>query len=132
MAGLLTHLFVSVLGGLVIIYFSKKWFYGAVFAIGQLMPDILDFGVVGIKLLSVDPSLIVRDSWFAPLRVFGHNIFNWFAICAILFIIVFLVFHLIKVKIPKKYFYSSILIFFISVSVHLVLDIFIQERSPWI
>jgi hypothetical protein len=133
MAGLLTHLCVSLVCGLAIAYYFRKWIYGGVFALGQLTPDLIDFGITGIKTGSLNPSVIIRDPWFNPLRLFGHSAFNWLVIFAIIFFLIFFVSILFR-KLEKHKFilYFSLVFFLGGVFVHLLLDRLIQERSRWI
>ena len=77
MAGLTTHLIIVFVVGISIWIFSKKWYYGAAFGLGHLIPDLISFGITGIKQKSLDPGIIMTNPWFSPLAGFSHNAFNW-------------------------------------------------------
>lgn len=129
MAGLLTHVIVSFFGGGILFYFFRNWIYGVGFALGQFMPDLIDFGITGIKIFSFNPTIIVRDVWFYPLKVFGHSPFNWAIIFAGAFFLSFIIFR-------KKEFrfkiYNTLIFFLAGVFVHLALDKLILEVNHWI
>ncbi len=80
MAGLLTHLGVAFFGFLIIsfiFYKSKnKFIYGLAFSLGHLIPDILDYGIAGIKQGSLNPNIIMTNPLFRPLAILGHTFSN--------------------------------------------------------
>jgi len=139
MPGLLTHLGVGVIGFLIIyfaFYKSKtktKVIYGLAFAIGHLLPDLVDFGLLGIKMGSLNPSEIMKNPLFDTLAVFGHTLSNWLII-ALIFVSIFLFLYEIE-KISKKSLIAIIIatvLVLIGIAVHLKLDLLIQEKSYWI
>lgn len=133
MAGVLTHLTISLIGFLIGTYIFKNWKYGIGFAIGHVIPDVIDFGILGLFTGSLNPAEIMTHPWFRPLAVLGHTWWHW-AIFGVVCFVIFLVLYKFK-KISKKNFYifSIILIFFlVGVGVHLIVDRLIIETSYWI
>ncbi len=133
MAGLTTHLIIVLVVGISVWIFSKKWYYGAAFGLGHLIPDLISFGVTGLKQKSLDPGIIMTNSWFSPIAAFSHNPFNWLMIVLVVWL-VFVLLYSFK-KINKKTFASSIstIIFFVvGLVLHLIADKLIQETNYWI
>ncbi len=132
MPGLLTHLITALIGFAAIIFIFKNWKYGIAFAIGQLIPDVIRFGVTGIFGKAYSFNEIVAHPLFWKLS-FTHEIYFWSLIFAVGFVSIFLA-HQFK-KINKKTFWNwfcANLSFLIGVGIHLVLDFLIIEKSYWI
>lgn len=139
MAGLLTHICAGILGFL-IIYFAfyksrpiKKIIYGTLFIFGNILPDLIDFGILGIKMGSLNPNEIMKNPLFDAFALWGHTFSNW-AIIALIFVAIFLFLYEIE-KISKKSLITIVIttiLVLIGIAVHLRLDILIQERSYWI
>jgi hypothetical protein len=139
MAGLLTHLGAGIIGAL-IIYFAfykskpkKKIIYGLIFILGNIVPDLIDFGVLGIKMGSVNPSKIMQNPLFDAFALLGHTFSNWL-IVALIFIAIALFLYEIE-KISKKSLITimiSTILILIGVFIHLKLDVLIIETNNWI
>lgn len=139
MAGLLTHLGIAIAGFLIIyIAFYKikpktRVIFGLGFAIGELLPDLVDFGVLGIKIGSLNPSEIMKNPLFDAFALFGHTFSHWLVI-ALVFIAIFLFIYEVE-KISKKSLIGIIIgtaLVLLGISVHLWLDVLIQEANYWI
>ncbi len=133
MAGLLTHLGIS-LGLLVVaMIVSRKWMYGFSIFIGQLIPDAVKFGITGIKLRTFSPNLIIKDELFWKLESLMSNYHIWVALGIFIVLSSLFFYYLRKMKKQQlKDINWSYLLFVIGVIIHLVIDIFIIERSYWI
>lgn len=133
MAGLLTHLIISLVGFFISLAVFKNWKYGVAFVFGHLIPDLISFGIAGIREISLNPSVIMINSWFYPLYLFSHNFIYWIIFAIVIGITLF-IFYKYK-KISKKTFSKIIWIlfcFFIGVLFHFIFDILIQETNYWI
>lgn len=133
MAGLTTHLAVVLVFGIGIWIFSKKWYYGAAFGVGHLIPDLISFGITGIRQRSLNPGIIMTNSWFSPLATFSHNPINWIILITSIWIVLVVLYSFKKIE--KKTFANSILslvFFIVGVIIHLVMDKLIIETSYWI
>ncbi|HNZ52341.1 MAG: hypothetical protein BWY36_00650 [Candidatus Diapherotrites archaeon ADurb.Bin253] len=133
MAGLTTHLIIVFVFGASIWIFSKRWYYAAAFGLGHLIPDLISFGITGIRQKSANPGIIMTNDWFSPLATFSHNALNWAAILLVLWL-GFVLLYSFK-KIDKKQFagYILVLIYFIfGVILHLIVDKLIIEHNYWI
>ena len=129
----MTHLIVAIVGGITAWLIFKNWKYGVAFLLGHLGPDLMDFGIPGLKMGSTNPIEIMTHPWFEPLMVLGHTWWHW-VIFGIVVIVALMIFRGLK-KISKKTYINWILIllvFLIGIGVHLVLDALIIEKSYWI
>jgi len=133
MAGLTTHLIVSVVGFVIIYIFFKNWKYGLVFVLGHLIPDIISFGITGIRQHSSNPGIIMTNSWFTPLAAFSHNPFNWIILATVVWVVALLMYSFKKLS--KEKFANTILfviLFLIGTTIHLIIDKMIIETNYWI
>ncbi|MCX6751136.1 MAG: hypothetical protein NTZ83_06785 [Candidatus Pacearchaeota archaeon] len=133
MAGLLTHLIASFVGFAIIYIFFKSWKYSLAFVLGHLMPDIISFGITGIRQGSSNPGIIMTNSWFAPLAAFAHNPFTWIILVTIVWVGALLLYSFKKMS--KKAFLDTILViilFVIGTTMHLIFDKLIIETSYWV
>ncbi len=137
MAGLITHLIISSALFLAIVIFSKKWHYGASAFIGQLMPDIIKFGITGIVIESFSYKEILRHKLFYTLDYYtgfylaGYFFWIMLAVFSLLFFSMLVSFKFIK-KQRARQIVISIAIFSISAILHLIIDVFVIEKSPWV
>ncbi|HPD81681.1 MAG TPA: hypothetical protein PK357_01125 [Candidatus Pacearchaeota archaeon] len=133
MAGLLTHLIISLVGFFIALLVLKNWKYGIAFIFGHLAPDLISFGIAGIKQMSLNPSVIMVNPWFYPLAMFGHNFLHWIIFVVILWVIALFLYNFKKLS--KKNFGIIILLLvclIIGVALHLLFDILVQEANYWI
>jgi uncharacterized protein YacL len=133
MAGLTTHLIVSLVGFFIALLILRNWKYGAAFVIGHLAPDLISFGITGIKQGSLNPAVIMTNPWFYPLAMFGHNFFHWIIFAVVIWVIALLLYNFKKLS--KNNFAMIVLILvclIIGVALHLLFDIWIQETSYWV
>lgn len=133
MAGLLTHLIIVVVLSTIIWISFKHWLYAAAFALGHLIPDLISFGIPGIKIGSMDPSVIMTNSLFHPLALFSHNAFNWIIILLVIWLIVVVLYSFKKIE-QKKFadLILGMILFIIAVTLHLIVDKMIIETNYWI
>jgi hypothetical protein len=132
MGGLLTHVSVALFGCLIILLISKKWKLGAVFAIGQLAPDSIRFGLTGLFDKKFSFGEIVQDSLFWKLA-FTHYLITWIIVFLVIAGIIFVLHK--KKKLNKKKFKEWIIadaIFLLAIIIHLIIDATIIEKSFWI
>lgn len=133
MAGLLTHVLIALVGGLIFGFAFKSWKYGIAFAFGHFIPDLIDFGIAGIKQGSLDPAVIMKNDLFQPLAVFGHTFVNWIIFGLLVVGIILWLYN--RDKISRKTFKASfitLVAFLTGVAVHLIIDVLIIETNYWI
>ena len=133
MPGLLTHLIVAFVGAVIIYLVSKNWKFGVCFVFGHIIPDVIKFGIPGIKMKTMSFYEIVASDMFNQIRVYSDSFLVWILVCLFLIVVLFGIYKL--GKITKKKFYKlslGTLIILSGVILHLILDIFIIEKSYWI
>ena len=133
MAGLLPHLIVASIGFLIGMFIFKNYKYGLAFMFGHVIPDIIDFGIIGLFSWEFNPSIIMLSPWFRSLAVLGHTWGYWIVFGIIVFLIAFFLYKIGKISNKTfKIIFFALLFFLAGVGVHLVLDILIIETSSWI
>lgn len=139
MAGLLTHLSFGFAGFLIIwftFYKSKpksKIMYGSAFIIANILPDLVDFGVLGIEMGSLNPDKIMQNPLFDAFALWGHTFSNWLIIAFVVMAIALLLYEIGKIS--KESLAAagiSTILVLVGISIHLRLDVLIQEKSYWI
>ncbi len=132
MPGLLTHLSVAFVGFFIINFIFKDWKYGLVFVIGQLIPDIIRFGITGIANETLNFGEITSQALFWKLS-FTHYAITWVIVFAMVFAVIFILYMLKKINKKKfKEWFIADLIFLTAIIIHLILDALIIEKSYWI
>jgi prolipoprotein diacylglyceryltransferase len=132
MGGLLTHLSVALVGCLIILLFSRKLKLGIAFAVGQLAPDSIRFGITGLFDEKYTFGQIVQDGLFWELA-FTHYISTWIAVFLVVGGILFFLYK--KKKLNKKKFKEWLIadaVFLLAIIIHLIIDATIIEKSFWI
>ena len=107
--------------------------YGSLFVLANILPDLVDFGILSIKMGSLSPREIMTHELFHALAVLGHTFLNWVILAVFVLLVVGLLFVLDKIS--KKVFYGTIvgvILVLIGIAIHLGLDVLIQESSHWI
>jgi flagellar biosynthesis protein FliQ len=134
MAGLLTHLVIAFVGFTLFSLAFKSYKYGFSFAFGHLIPDLIDFGIAGIKQGSLNPETIMTSHWFSPLAMLGHTFSNWLVLLLVILVIIAILQAYKKINKPTlKKILLILALFLLGVILHvLILDVFIIETSPWI
>ena len=133
MAGLTTHLIICFVGFVIAYIIFKNWKYGFAFVLGHLIPDLISFGITGIKQKSMDPGVIMTNPLFGTLAGFSHNPFNWIIIATVIWVGALLLYNFKKIS--EKNFLGTILalvLFIIGTTLHLIIDKLIIETSYWI
>lgn len=137
MPGVLTHFSVAFLGGLLVyLLFRKsehKKAYGLSFIVGQLIPDTIKFGIPGLMFETANFYEILSKPIYWTLNTYTHTIYTWLALCLIVFLLAFILYKYDKIS--KDRFKKWIIvdgIFLLSIIIHLILDVLIEEKSYWI
>jgi hypothetical protein len=132
MPGLLTHLIVSAIGFLLASLIFRNWKYGAAFVTGQLIPDVVRFGVTGLVNGTLNFGEITSKPLFWTLS-FTHYSLTWSVVFALIFVVLFCLYKSKKIKLKQfRQWFVMNLIFLTAVMIHLLLDILIIEKSYWI
>ena len=133
MPGILTHLTVAFVGAVIIYLISRKKLYSFAFVFGTVIPDAIKFGVPGLKIGTTNFYTILASSLYGKIAPVTDSIWSWVILCGIVFLVgyLFLKFGKLNWKEAKIIFISNT-ISFIAITIHLIMDIFIIEKSYWI
>jgi hypothetical protein len=133
MAGLMTHLGFALVGFIIFAIGFKSWKYGAAFVLGHLIPDLISFGVTGIKQGSADPGVIMTNPLFSPLALITHSPTNWIVFGLVFFAIVLFMHNGKKMtRGTFKMWVLALVAFLTGLVLHLIIDLRIIETSYWI
>lgn len=133
MAGALVHILAGLILAIIIHLIHFKLEYSLSAFIGSLLPDAIKFGISAIVQGTWNIFGVAKNSFFITLHEISSNPANWlslgffiFALCVFLYH-----FHVIKKKTMEEY--DELYVFLlIGVALHLILDVFIQEKGPWV
>ncbi|GBE20044.1 MAG TPA: hypothetical protein ENG87_02380 [Candidatus Pacearchaeota archaeon] len=132
MGGLLTHLGIALAGLLVGYLGFKKASYGWSFFAGHIIPDALKFGITGLKLWTISPGRIIGDSLFWKIEALSSNYNLWIILGIFVIALSFFLYHIHKIrKSEMKTINRSYIFFLAGVFIHLIVDIFVIEKSYW-
>ncbi len=133
MAGLLTHVSVALIGGLIFGFGIRNFKCGIAFGLGSLIPDLLSFGIPAVKILSLDFGSLMREDLFGVIAPISHSFYVWGVLCFVL-TLGLLIFHEFD-KISRKRFWEIVVcevLFLGAIILHLVLDKVVVESNFWI
>ncbi|MCK5449897.1 hypothetical protein KAI32_03455 [Candidatus Pacearchaeota archaeon] len=133
MPGILTHLTVAFIGAVIIYFISRKKVYSFAFVFGTIIPDAIKFGIPGLMSNTINFYTILADPLYGKLSPIMDSFEFWIILCGLVFLIGYLLlgFEFIDKKKAKTIFISNT-ISFIAIAIHLIMDIFIIEKSYWI
>lgn len=139
MAGLLTHLGAGFAGFLLILLLFYKFklvnrlIIGISFLIGNIAPDLVDFGYLIIRTGTFDTRKIMMNPLFYTLANLGHSFSNWLIVAVVMVFLFFLLFELKKIsKVTLITVILAVVLFLVGVLIHFRLDVLIQEVNHWI
>jgi len=133
MPGVLTHVSVAIVGALIVYFIFRKKVPALAFVVGQIIPDAIKFGIPGLKLETVSYYKILQDPLFYKLNLVTHTIWTWLILFFVILIVLFVLKKTGKLDKEKfKYWFIVNSSFLLAIVVHLILDVFIIEKSYWI
>lgn len=133
MAGLLTHLAISSLLFIIVIAIFKKLWYGFFIFIGQIIPDVIKFGITSVKLQTLNIDRIIQDSLFQELESLMNNYYTWVILGIIIILLSFSLYYFEAIKKHQfKQINWSYLLLVLGIIIHLMIDMLVIETSHWI
>lgn len=133
MPGILTHLTVAFVGAIIIYFVSRRKIYSFAFVFGTIIPDAIKFGVPGLKLGTFNFYTILASPLYGKISPITDTIWTWALVCGFVFFIGYLLWEFGKIDEKKvKILFISNIICFVAIAIHLIMDIFIIEKSYWI
>ena len=132
MAGAIPHILAGLILAIIVHLIHFKLEYSLSAFIGSLLPDAIKFGLSAIVQATWNIFGIKQDAFFMTLHEISSSPANWLSLGFFIFALsVFLYhFHVIKKKTMEEY--DELYVFLlIGVGLHLIMDVFIQEKGPW-
>ena len=133
MAGMITHISISVIGFLLIWFIFKNYKYGLGFAAGQSIPDWINWGFLTLYLGHFSFYGHMAHPWFGFLTWLGHTWWLWFVFTGSVFLVIAIgYFFKLLTPIQFKQISLIILFFLIGTQVHMLADMYINEPFWWL
>lgn len=133
MPGVLIHSLAALISMLIVHLRHFKLEYSLAIFLGNFTPDVIKFGLSAIKQGTLYIFKVKHDNFYWSLANITSHPANWFALGFFIIGLTVLLyhFHYIKKKTMKEY--DELYIFFlVGILTHLILDVLIIEKGPWI
>ncbi|MBI2141193.1 hypothetical protein HYU16_02105 [Candidatus Woesearchaeota archaeon] len=132
MPGAFVHIAVGLLSAAIVhLKHFKPEFSLAIF-IGNLLPDVLKFGLTAIKQGTLRIFSVKQDGLFNTLASTTSSSANWFTLGFFLLLLITFFYHYHVIKKKKLWEYEELYIFLlIGIVTHLIMDALIIEKGPW-
>lgn len=133
MPGVLGHTIAGILAALIVYFRRPQLEYSLSIFIGNLLPDVLKFGVTALRQATWNVLRVQQDASYTALQQFLYTPSNWFTLGFFIFAILLLLYHYHIIKEKKMEEYDELYIYLlIGILMHLIMDAFLIENSPWI
>ncbi|MFZ3149336.1 MAG: hypothetical protein WA137_09865 [Methanothrix sp.] len=133
MAGALVHLLAGIICLAIIHIIHFKWEYSLAAFVGNFAPDVIKFGVSAVAQSTMDIINIRQDPLYLYLSGVTSNTENWFTLGFFVFGATLLLYHFHHIKKKKMEEYDELYAFLLfGIIVHLIMDVLIIEKGPWI
>lgn len=133
MGGVLSHVAIGLLSAAIIHLIHYKLEFSAATFIGNILPDTLKFGLSGIINGTINLAMIVKSGSYTTIQPLAEGASAWFTIGFFIFATTIFLYHYHIIKKKRMEEYDELFIFLIiGVILHLLLDFFYQEPSPWL
>ena len=131
MPGALVHIGTGILCALIVHLIHFKLEYGIVIFIGNLLPDVIKFGITGLVQGNLNPCTVDTDSKVFSFLAEISNSFNfWFTIGFFVVATALFLYHYHFIKKKRMEEYSELYGFLlIGIVLHLIMDVFIFEKG---
>lgn len=133
MGGAILHIGLGLISGIIVYsLYSTNLLYSIGIFVGNLLPDVLKFGLTALKQGTLNIFNIERDAFFKVLSVLTGSYFNWLVIGFLLLVglLISYHYHYLKKKEVENYVVAYVLLL-IGVYTHIVVDLFVNEKGFW-
>ena len=131
MPGALVHIAAGILCSLIVHFIHLKWEYSLSIFIGNIIPDVIKFGITGLSERNLNPALINTRSGVCRFLSETTSSFNlWFTLGFFVLAVTLLLYHYHIIKKKKMEEYSELYGFLlIGIVLHLIMDALFSESS---
>lgn len=132
MAGALTHIGIGLISALIVYLIWKKAEFSYSIFVGNLLPDVLKFGISALKQGTLALTQIQKDGFYQALSALTSNINSWLSLGFFIFAVLLFLYHFHYIKKKKLEEYSELYGFLLAgIITHLIIDAFVQEQNIW-
>ena len=132
MPGAIPHIAVGLLSAAFVHLKHFRLEFSLAIFIGNLLPDVLKFGLTAVKQGTVKLFSVRQDSTFNLLADVTSSPANWFTLGFFLLLLTAFLYHYHVIKKKKLWEYEELYVFLlIGILTHLVMDALIVEQGPW-
>jgi hypothetical protein len=134
MPGIISHITIALISAAIVYYsfkFKKK--HAFAIAIGNVLPDLIKFGLTGIKQGTLAIVTIEQNSFYDTLTQITSSYSNWFSTGFIVLALLMVGYHYHYLKKREMEDYAMIYVMLlIGVVTHLIMDILFIESGIWL
>lgn len=133
MGGVLSHIAVALISAAIVHMIHFRFEFSAATFIGNLLPDAIKLGITGIIYGTVSVAKIVSTGTYKFIQPIAEGASSWFTFGFFLLALSIFLYHYHIIKKKKMEEYDELFIFLvIGVILHLLVDYFYIEPSPWL
>ena len=134
MSGLIPHVIIALISAIVVHIIHFQWRYSLAILFGNLLPDIIKFGLAAARQGTLNIFSINYDSFYWFWDTATHvNYANWFVLGFFVFATAGYMYHFHYIKKKTMEDYDLLYVFLIiGVFIHIIMDVIFVENGPWI
>ena len=133
MPGAIPHIIAGLLSAAIVHYRHFRLEFSLAVFIGNLLPDVIKFGISAVKQGTSAVFYIEQDGFYHFLSRLTYNPANWFTAGFFLLLLTTFLYHYHVIKKKKLWEYEELYIFLlIGIIIHLVMDVLFIEKGPWL
>lgn len=132
MPGAIPHIAAGLLSAAIVHYRHLRLEFSLAIFIGNLLPDVIKFGISAIAQGTVKIFYVKQDALYHKLNELTYAPINWFTVGFFLLLLATFLYHYHVIKKNKLWEYEELYVFLLmGIITHLVMDALIVEKGPW-
>ncbi|HIG98001.1 TPA: hypothetical protein HA231_01075 [Candidatus Woesearchaeota archaeon] len=132
MPGAIPHIAAGLLSAAIVHKKHMRLELSLAILIGNLLPDIIKFGLSALKQGTLAVFNIRQDGFYHLWSQLTYNPANWFSLGFFLLLLAGFLYHYHVIKKKKLWEYEELYVFLlIGIFTHLAMDALIIEKGPW-
>ncbi len=133
MGGVLTHISAAALSAIIVHLIHFRLEFSIAVFLGNIVPDALKFGISGILNATVNLEKILGTKAYNLIAPLSDSAASWFSVGFFLFALSIFLYHHHVIRKRTMEEYDELYFFLlIGVVIHLLIDFFYIESSPWL
>lgn len=132
MPGFILHFVAALISLLIVHLIHFKWEYSLSIFAGNFLPDVIKFGISGIRQGTLSLFNIKQDNYYFYLDHVSGTLANWFSAGFFILSLLLLLYHFHFIKKKRMEEYDELYVFLLlGILAHLVMDALIIEQGVW-